>query len=866
MKKKWYRTKAAKGIGLVVGVLSLEVAAVSAGAAIGIRSMGIQPFDSEIYVDSRSFAADMYTNAGTLLSALTQQEFLGDGSGVIDLEEVSSGEDLSYRNTSGLAYSAEDLSQWVKEDWLGGDTENILICRKENGEEEYLYYDDFAEKIKNGELKFQINEDTEVEYGYSDAENAFDGEAELLEWLKARSFTYGTGIHDSFYGATVTDPEGGLVYTDVYNFADYAIPEKYSPEGADSILEVLNEDPQWKGKIYDAYNALSETLNKAAAAIEAENTLEQNYGAGRTNINYLFADNGAERVYTNVEGLEASDYKSVSKMAQKGSNLYVVLSPEEGGTNLRTTLDINLDRWKHLVENNSTDISDYVFAVWTDRELKVPDLLAEKEAVYSTYARWMLPSLAAGAASAVLFIVSLVVLTAGAGRNNKDEELHLNFFDRWFTEIAAVLVVGIWAVGITGILNFVSWNLDTSQAAGYVMLFNVLGLWTALWFFTGWLSLARRIKAKSLWKNSFVRWFCSFAGKILRKLWKAAKDVTELFSRNTASRIKATVIFGGFCLFQFAACGMIFWSSATLPFLLILFAADVAGLLYLLRKAAGRELILSGLKKITDGDLAYKIPLDHLTGEQKQIAEYINRIGDGLDAAVENSLKNERMKTELITNVSHDIKTPLTSIINYIDLLKRENPTDPKICGYLDILEEKARRLKNLTEDVVEASKASTGNISLEMTDLNFVELVHQVIGEFEERFQEKNLSLMIHFEEEEAIICADGRRMWRVLENVFANVSKYAMENTRVYAEIKVKKPKVLFSLKNISAQPLNISADELTERFIRGDVSRNTEGSGLGLSIAKSLTELQGGEFRVYVDGDLFKVTIVFQVKDKE
>ena len=257
-------------------------------------------------------------------------------------------------------------------------------------------------------------------------------------------------------------------------------------------------------------------------------------------------------------------------------------------------------------------------------------------------------------------------------------------------------------------------------------------------------------------------------------------------------------------------------------------------------------------------------PPGQLTGEQRTIAEYINRIGDGLDAAVENSVKNERMKTELITNVSHDIKTPLTSIINYIDLLKREHPTDPKICGYLDILEEKAQRLKNLTEDVVEASKASTGNISLEMADLNFVELVHQVIGEFEEKFREKNLTLMVHFEDEEAIICADGRRLWRVLENVFGNVAKYAMENTRVYAEMKVEKPAVTFSLKNISAQPLNISADELTERFIRGDVSRNTEGSGLGLSIAKSLTELQGGEFRLYLDGDLFKVTIVFQVKE--
>ena len=149
------------------------------------------------------------------------------------------------------------------------------------------------------------------------------------------------------------------------------------------------------------------------------------------------------------------------------------------------------------------------------------------------------------------------------------------------------------------------------------------------------------------------------------------------------------------------------------------------------------------------------------------------------------------------------------------------------------------------------------------MTELNFIELVNQVIGEFEEKFEEKNLKMVIHFDEEEAIICADGRRLWRVLENVFGNVSKYAMENTRVYVDVKVKRPKVQLSLKNISAQPLNISADELTERFIRGDVSRNTEGSGLGLSIAKDLVQLQGGEFNLYLDGDLFKVTIEFEVK---
>lgn len=318
------------------------------------------------------------------------------------------------------------------------------------------------------------------------------------------------------------------------------------------------------------------------------------------------------------------------------------------------------------------------------------------------------------------------------------------------------------------------------------------------------------------------------------------------------------LLLGSFLILQFILTVMVCDGGAF--FLLVLTVADCAVMLYFIRKADGMERILEGLKRITNGELRYKIPAEQLAGEQKEMAEYINHIGEGLDAAVENSLKNERMKTELITNVSHDIKTPLTSIINYVDLLKRENFTDPKICGYLDVLDEKAHRLKVLTEDVVEASKASSGAISLELANINFIEMLHQVMGEFDEKFQEKNLSLMVHLTDEAMMIRADGRRLWRVLDNVFGNVVKYAMEGTRVYAEATPVCGKVTFSLKNISAQPLNISAEELTERFIRGDSSRNTEGSGLGLSIAQSLTELQGGEFKLYLDGDLFKVIITF------
>ena len=286
----------------------------------------------------------------------------------------------------------------------------------------------------------------------------------------------------------------------------------------------------------------------------------------------------------------------------------------------------------------------------------------------------------------------------------------------------------------------------------------------------------------------------------------------------------------------------------------------MAAFVYILNKVIGSNKIRKGIERISNGDVDYKIELNHLHGQQLEIAEMVNNIGDGLQAAVEKSMKSERLKTDLITNVSHDIKTPLTSIINYVDLLKKENFQDPKVQHYIEVLEQKAQRLKVLTEDVVEASKVSSGNITLEYMRINFVEMIQQTSGEFEEKFKKRGLQEILKLPDEEVIIRVDGRRTWRILENIYNNAAKYAMEGSRVYADLKIVDGKARFELKNISEQPLNISADELTERFIRGDISRSTEGSGLGLSIARSLTEMQGGRFGLYLDGDLFKVIVEF------
>ena len=359
-------------------------------------------------------------------------------------------------------------------------------------------------------------------------------------------------------------------------------------------------------------------------------------------------------------------------------------------------------------------------------------------------------------------------------------------------------------------------------------------------FFAGYLSLVRRIKSKSLWENSLLRSFGIFIGKILRDM-KLTKKTAGLL-----------ILYFLFQLF-------VLWGGNFFLVILLLIA-DAVLFYYMVANVMEKNRLRKGIQEIAAGNMSYQIPIDGLHGENKKFALLINGIGTGLNKAVAEAMKNERLKTDLITNVSHDIKTPLTSILNYVGILRQTDPADPKVQDYLNILEAKAQRLKTLTEDVVEASKVSSGNISLEYMDLDLSEMIQQTQGELEEKFEARNLAIVTDLPAEPAVVHVDGRRMWRVLENIYGNAAKYAMPGTRVYATLKTDDTKVRFSLKNVSEHQLNIQADELTERFIRGDISRSTEGSGLGLSIAKSLTTMQGGTFDLYLDGDLFRVDITF------
>lgn len=856
MKKKWYRKNGIKFVLIMITVLSVMVGCVCGGSILWLMSRyGIRPLDVYGYEESQSFVNNVSNRAYTILEALRDRAILDESKGdiLVDLTDLLDNGELTGKNTHGIAYKAEDLLQWCQTSWET--EENILICTQEDGTDHYMYYQDFEKKIWNEELRFEY-EAVPAEENISDST--------ILRSLYDQMYSEDVSGIRELGVKSVEDQNGNILYTNVRNYLpegdnDIVVQEQYTPDGAESILDILNDDEKWNGRIHEAYCLLNEALSKYSRALNAEAEL-QCYADGNSNLSYLYAETSFDTVYSNMEHVSSANYKTVLQKMTSENNLYMVIAPKQKDCALSFSTDmIDLAHWQQLVGNVGLYDSNYIYAISIDREFAVLDDLAAEKVYYDKYGSWGIPMILLMGAAILLFFGGISVLTVGAGRSNDDDGLHLNWFDRWYTEIAASVVLIIWICGFFAIIDFTGWMYSRMDESMFIMMIAAagMGFWTSVWLDIGWLSLVRRIKAKSLWKNSLIRLVLLLPAKIISK----CTGYAVFLGGNLENRVKMILKFAAFAFGQIL-CSVLAFGDGNPFFLLILVVSYWALLYYLVKDIWGKEQIVNALKKITDGDIQYKIPLDKLNGVLRTIAEYINHVGEGLDAAVENSLKNERMKTELITNVSHDIKTPLTSIINYIDLLKRENLEDPKIQGYLDVLESKAQRLKILTEDVVEASKASTGNISLDMTELNFVELVNQVIGEFEEKFQEKNLTMVVHFDEEEAILCADGRRLWRVLENIFGNVSKYAMENTRVYADIKVRNPKVQFSLKNISAQPLNISANELTERFIRGDMARNTEGSGLGLSIAKDLTVLQGGEFRLYLDGDLFKVTIEFQM----
>jgi len=448
--------------------------------------------------------------------------------------------------------------------------------------------------------------------------------------------------------------------------------------------------------------------------------------------------------------------------------------------------------------------------------------------------------------SLIGLIVLWVFLMCAAGRRKNEEGVHKRSIDLIPFDIYTAIMFGI------GVLFFLMLDSVGFGDVITVLLAAALGSLGYFLLLAYFMSLAVRLKCGDIIKKSFIyivlafifrgiKKFFKMIGYILGRLpliWKAVLIILALAVYNL---IAATVYDPGY--------GIVLWAIEAVILIPMAAMAVIS-----LRK------IQKGGREISRGNLDYQIDTKYMTGSLKSFSEDLNSIGEGLSKAVDERIKSERFKTELITNVSHDIKTPLTSIINYVDLIKKEQPESETMKAYVDVLDRQSSRLKKLIEDLVEASKASTGNVSVTMEKCEVGVILAQTAGEYDEKLKKNELELLMSVPEEPCTIMADGRHLWRVLDNLMNNICKYAQPGTRVYINLEKKNGKVSIVFRNISKYALNLTSDEFLERFTRGDSSRSTEGSGLGLSIANSLTELQGGSLSLTVDGDLFKVQLTF------
>ena len=558
-------------------------------------------------------------------------------------------------------------------------------------------------------------------------------------------------------------------------------------------------------------------------------------------INYIIIDEKTENLYTNIK---SSDYiKEIQEMKNK-KNFWNY----EGGK-ITTNIDsINQDNAKYIIASYSQNYLEgvKVYSSFDEEAYGYSNSYYIQNTVYEMFKNNQNSPVYLIPITSVLLLAMIVYLVWAIGHEKGKDEIQLSGIDKVPYEILITII--FFALGIFVSLGVASVETIIPQKMLIpLIIISYLGSYGSL--AVGTETTIKRLKAKSFWRSFLMYKIYEWAKGKVKKIFKVVSD------KNSSKR-KITIFYWGFIIVS----GLIFLATASGVGVLLLLVFWVLVYILMLKYIEKVDKINQALKEIYEGNPNVHLEKEELTGVLKQMAEYINDIAGGFTNAIEQSLKSERLKTELITNVSHDIKTPLTSIINYVDLLKQEDIKDEKIKQYIDILNQKSLRLKKLIEDLVEASKVSSGNVKLNIEVIDLKELLAQTIGEFEDRFENKNLKIDIEIPDEEVKIKADNRYMYRVIENLFSNITKYSIDNSRVYISLTKQNDKIKLEIKNISKDKLNISPDELMQRFVRGDKSRYTEGSGLGLSIAKSLTEMQGGKFDINIDGDLFKVIIEY------
>lgn len=647
----------------------------------------------------------------------------------------------------------------------------------------------------------------------------------------------------------------GYYIDENYNFSIYEGADKQSL--SDSSLLVNSRAYMQNVQIYepgDAYMTLPVLIEESLGVLRkyyaAYNRIVLNPG----NIKYRIVYDSNE--YTNDKELNALNVKQYGKYVISNSQSmlmdYNLSSPPSNLSYLATSFGRDIE------------VSDYDIMIAVDTSYPVKDLYSIGRDRYIQQRNMYFYGCVNILCSLPIMLLSIVFSLILYKKKDENPAKHMFYRkDEWGIDVN----IFVFLIEVLLVLFFCSTIGDK-----FIHIFIPI----EAWYFSQ--MLLRYVLIYLLALNTFISIIRGMKSGVIynEHLFNYIKKQFSIYKLKTNNTKKVVLYFILYSLVNisiYIALLAVYFIEKTLTdrfimLLLFLFIVIFNFVVYhiIYKKSIELDKLEYAVKSMAIGDINYKLEVEDFSGKEVVTAKSLNSIGQGLEKAISNQVKSERLKADLITNVSHDLKTPLTSIINYVDLIKREDIQNKKVAEYVEVLERKSRHLKNLTEDLLEASKLSSGNVSVEMNNIDIVEMILQMNGEFEEKYAEHKLTIVSELPKETVMVNADVRHLWRILDNIYTNAYKYARKDSRVYVSIESEDDMAVFTMKNISEHPLNINSDELTERFVRGDISRSTEGSGLGLSIAKSLADLQKAVFNIQIDGDLFKIIIKLHKADKE
>lgn len=573
-----------------------------------------------------------------------------------------------------------------------------------------------------------------------------------------------------------------------------------------------------------------------------------------SNIKYIIEDNSGDRLNTNIE--DDLNEETISNL-KNDSDFYLILNIENK-KNVLESADSNFtkEQLKNIINNDSfnyrnTENKNLKISYFVPKSFIYEDEISLGKENYNKLKSKALveKAILLSAVLVTLTILALIYLNIQRKDKNKDKGILERLYNKIYIEFQTVILC-------IALILIISIAYESLKEPVYTILLGIamIGTYYLMAFTYGSIIEVKGLGIKEFFRRkSLIYKIINWVKKIVRRI------VEEVFLiKSTGIKISIFLILS----FMFMISMLSLRGSSdfiTLILVIYILTYIISVISYVVKSANYLNKIVVGSFKIANGDLNYVID-EGGKGILKELSHNINNMKSGLKDSIDSEIKSERMKTELITNVSHDLKTPLTSIITYVDLIKNEDLTKEERMDYIKVLERKSERLKILIEDLFEASKAASGEVELNIEKVDITSLLKQALAEFEEKIKESSLDFKINLPKEKLYIMVDGKKTWRILENQISNALKYSLENTRVYINIEDIDNKVVITIKNISAFEIDFNEDEILERFKRGDKSRNTEGSGLGLAISNNLTKLQGGDFRVSVDGDLFKVIIEF------